>query len=281
MAAAPIPSSWAPRLKSLARVIFGFLLFRHGMEQVLGFPAAWEPSAAASFFGIIKLLAFPGGILIMLGLFTRPVCLVLSVLFAAFWFIGPLQGMPHSRNLFGARGPSDPVLLNAFFFLYLSATGAGAWSLDRLRSDVAALAEKTWAPSSLGALRIVAGFLFIHHGIEKYFTGSVPLDAISLRALAGLLEIVGGPILMVGLFSRPLCILLSGEMAFAYFINHARDGFWPSFIEPNQEAAILNCYLFLFMSAAGPGAWSLDGVRSTRSLHRRSKQWLSRESAVS
>jgi putative oxidoreductase len=260
--AGPIPAAWAPQLKSVARIIFGFLLFRHGMEQVLGFPNAWEPSDSASFYGIIKLLAFPGGILIMLGLFTRPVCLVFSVLFAVFWFFGPLQGMPHSRNLFGARGPSDPVLLNAFFFFYLY-----AGKNERL------------GPYALGALRIVAGFLFIHHGIEKFFSSTVPLSP--LRTFAGSLEVVGGPMMMLGLFTRPLCFLLSGEMAFAYFINHARDGFWPSFIEPNQEAAILNCFLFLFMSAAGPGAWSLDGLRSARSLKRRSDRWVSSESTVS
>jgi putative oxidoreductase len=276
----PAPPAYAPQLKSLARIIFGFLLFRHGMEQVLGFPGAWEPSAPLSFYGVIKLLAFPGGILMMLGLFTRPVALLFSVMFAVFWFAGPLQGMPHSLRLFGARGPSDPVLLNAFFFLYLYATGAGAWSLDRWRNVEIAEREKPWSPYALGALRIVAGFLFIHHGIEKYFGGRVPLDLVSLRALAGTLENVGGPMMMLGLFARPLFFLLSGEMAFAYFINHSPDGFWPSFVEPNQEAAILNCYLFLFMSAAGPGAWSLDGLRA-RVQKRRSHEWVSTESVVS
>ena len=92
----------------------------------------------------------------------------------------------------------------------------------------------------------------------------VPLDSTSLRALAAVLECVGGPMLMAGLFTRPLAFLLSGEMAFAYFMNHAPEGFWGSFIEPNQEAAILNCFLFLFLWAAGPGAWSLDGLRMAR-----------------
>ena len=64
---------------------------------------------------------------------------------------------------------------------------------------------------------------------------------------------------MIGLFTRPLAFLLSGEMAFAYFLNHAPDGFLGSFVEPNQEAAILNCFLFLFLWGAGPGAWSVDG----------------------
>jgi len=91
-------------------------------------------------------------------------------------------------------------------------------------------------------------------------TGRVPLDLTSLRALAAGLEFVGGPMLMVGLFTRPVAFLLSGEMAFAYFLNHWPERFWGSFVEPNQEAAILNSFLFLFLWGAGPGAWSLDGA---------------------
>jgi putative oxidoreductase len=282
-----IPAKWTSELQSLARIIFGFLLFRHGMEQVLGYPAAFTDHATMSVGGVVKLLAFPGGILIMLGLFTRPLCLVLSPLFLSYWFVGPLQiGLLPNRNLFGARGPSDPVLLNGFFFLYLALTGPGVWSVDRLLHRDAGSAPRDqayaepptrqprWgavrgaqqtrlAASSVGALRIVAGFLFIHHGLEKVF-GRFPVDITFLRALAASLELVGGPMLMAGLFTRPLAFLLSGEMAFAYFINHARDGFWPSFVEPNQEAAILNCFLFLFLWAVGPGAWSLDGLRRRR-----------------
>jgi len=265
-----MPVRWAPHLLSLARLIFGFLLFRHGMEQVLGFPPAWVPSEPTSFYGVIKLLAFPGGILIALGLALRPVCLVLSAMYLVFWFAGPLANyLADGTRLFGARGPSDPVLLNGLFFLYLALEGGGAWSLDRLRGGGAGSASRDpayvrrLAPYALGALRIVAGFLFIHHGIDKV-TGRLPLDLTSLRALAAALEFVGGPMLMLGLFTRPVVFILSGEMAFAYFINHWPERFWGSFVEPNQEAAILNCFLFLFLWAAGPGVWSLDGARHRR-----------------
>lgn len=252
--------------QSLARIIFGFLLFRHGMEQVLGFPAAFTNEAATSFGGVLKLLAFPGGILIMLGLFTRPVCFVLSILSLVWWFVGPLQiGLLPDRYLFGSRGPSDPVLLNAFFFMYLAVTGPGGWSVDRLLNrEREVTLDSPWAAYSLGALRIVTAFLFIHHGIGKIW-GPVPVtDITSLRALAAFLELVGGPILMVGFFTRSLAFLFSGEMAFAYFLNHAPEGFWASFVRPSQEAAILNCFLFLLLWAAGPGAWSLDGLRQRR-----------------
>jgi putative oxidoreductase len=294
-----IPAGFTPELQSLARIIVGFLIFRHGMEQLSGFPGAWREVAALSLFGALKLLCFPGGILMMLGLLTRPAALILGVAHLLYWLVEPLPDtLLHGRRLFGAGGaPSDHILLPGFFFLYVSVTGPGAWSLDRLLGreagsagsasrnpayerragsaeprrhdseiDVrrAGSAKRTrLAGYSLGALRIVAGFLFIFHGIPKLF-GNVPPDPMSLRALAGVLECVGGPMLMAGLLTRPLAFLLSGEMAFAYFMNHAPDGFWGSFVEPNQEAAILNCFLFLFLWAAGPGAWSLDGLRERR-----------------
>ena len=230
------------------------------MEQVLGFPPAWVPTEPTSFYGIIKLLAFPGGILIMLGLWLRPVCLVLSAMYLVYWLVGPLAAyLTEGARLFGARGPSDPVLLNGLFFLYMVLAGGGAWSLDRLRNPKEAVSESRWAPYALAVLRIVAGFLFIFHGIDKV-TGRVPLDLTSLRALAAALEFVGGPMLMAGLFTRPVAFILSGEMAFAYFLNHWPERFWGSFVEPNQEAAILNSFLFLFLWGAGSGAWSLDGA---------------------
>jgi uncharacterized membrane protein YphA (DoxX/SURF4 family) len=256
----PLSARWLGELQSLARIIVGFLLVRHGMEQTFGFPPAFTPVDAGSFLGVIKLLALPGGVLIMLGLFTRSVCLALSGLLLGYWLVGPLPAtVLGGSTLFGARGPSDPLLLSGLFLLYLVAAGPGSWSLDRLHNREAALARRHWAPYALFALRIVAGFLFIHHGFDKVAGTRIPLDWTSLRALAAVLELVGGPLLMLGLFTRPLAFLLSGEMAFAYFINHSPEGFWGSFAEPNQEASILNCFLFLFIWAAGPGAWSLDG----------------------
>lgn len=263
-----IPERWTPELQSLARVIVGFLLFRHGMEQVLGFPGAWREVPTASLFGALKLICLPGGLLVMLGLFTRPVAIVLAVAHLAYWFIEPLPAtLFQGERLFGSRGaPSDHLILPALFFVCLFFTGAGAWSLDRwLKRDAGGTYDARRAAYALGVFRIVAGFLFIFHGTGKVTGASwEALDPISLRALAAVLELVGGPMIMLGLFTRPLAFLLSGEMAFAYFLSHAPEGFWGSFAEPNQEAAILFCFLYLFMWAAGPGAWSLDGLLRSR-----------------
>lgn len=255
---ASIPAKWTPYLQSLARVIFGFLVLRHGMEQVFAYPEA-SSAPRMSFEGILELLAFPAGLLIMLGLFTRPVALVLGMMYFVLFFVGPLQ-----RGPFTHRNGGDPVLLNCFFFLYLAAAGPGPWSLDRLRhANAEALYDPRWAPYALAILRIVAGYLFLMHGLEKFFGvggGRIDRDITTIRGLAGLLENVGGPLLMLGLFVRPTAFILSGEMAVAYFRNWAPRGFWESFAQPGMEASILFCFLFLFLWAAGAGAWSLDGL---------------------
>jgi putative oxidoreductase len=115
----------------------------------------------------------------------------------------------------------------------------------------------------LGLLRLITGFLFIQYGSAKLFAfpGSMSpdgstVDPMSLMGLAGVLELVGGGLFLAGLFTRPIAFVLSGEMAFAYFIGHASQGFWPLL---NQGVApILFCFVFLYFSAAGPGALSLS-----------------------
>lgn len=248
-----------PYLQSLARIVFGFLILRHGLEQLLGYP---EASAAArmSYEGILELVAVPAGVLMIAGLFTRQVGLVLAVMYVILFFVGPLQ-----RGPFTHRNGGDPVLLNAFFFLYLAASGGGAWSVDRLRGRESA--DDRWAHTTLGVLRIVAGCLFVMHGLEKLFGvggGRIDRDIMTMRGLAGWLESFGGPLIITGLFTRPVAFILSGEMAVAYFRSWAPRGFWQSFTLPGMEASILFCYLFLFLCAAGPGAWSLGDLLRRR-----------------
>lgn len=128
---------------------------------------------------------------------------------------------------------------------------------------------QSWAPRLLSILRIVAAFLFMQVGTAKLFGlpapimpdgGTAPLG--TLPGIAGALETFGGLLLLLGLFTRPVAFILSGEMAVAYFIGHAPQGFWPVL---NQGApAVFYCFLFLYLSAAGAGPWSLDAKRSRR-----------------
>ena len=122
-----------------------------------------------------------------------------------------------------------------------------------------------WAPRLLSLLRIVAAFMFIHPGTMKLFGwpmampggGTVPL--LSQMGIGGAMEIVGGTLLLLGLFTRPVAFILSGEMAVAYFQFHAPQSFWP--LVNQGQPAVLFCFIWLYLSAAGPGPWSLDAFR--------------------
>ncbi len=121
--------------------------------------------------------------------------------------------------------------------------------------------KKEWAPQLLSILRIIVAFLFFQVGSAKWFAfpaaimpggGTAPVG--SLVWFAGVIEVVGGTFFLLGLFTRPVAFILSGEMAFAYFIGHAGNGFWPVL---NQGApAVFYCFTFLYFSAAGAGLWT-------------------------
>jgi putative oxidoreductase len=125
------------------------------------------------------------------------------------------------------------------------------------------------SPYALAALRIVTALLFIEHGTMKLFgfpaameSGTVAL--FSLMGSAAILELVGGALILVGLFTRPVAFLLAGEMAVAYWMAHAPQNLYP--ILNGGEGAILYCFVFLYLVFAGPGALSLDAARSETGL---------------
>ena len=109
-------------------------------------------------------------------------------------------------------------------------------------------------------LRIVAGVLFACHGAQKLFgvLGSDGVTLVSRAGLAGVIEFFGGGLIAVGLFTPYVAFIASGEMAAAYFLAHAPQGFWP--IANRGELAVLYCFVFLYLAARGPGPLSLDGV---------------------
>ncbi len=115
-------------------------------------------------------------------------------------------------------------------------------------------------PRLLSVLRIVAAFMFMTHGMQKWLSFPVPSThptvLWSLSGAAGVLELLGGFLLLLGLYTRPVAFVLSGLMAFAYFIAHAPVAFWP--IINHGELAALYCFVFLYLAAAGGGPWSAD-----------------------
>ncbi len=118
-----------------------------------------------------------------------------------------------------------------------------------------------WSPRTLSVLRIIAAFLFMPHGAQKLFGFLAPQHTIlppvfSLLGLAGMLEFFGGLFILLGLFTRPVAFILSGEMAVAYFMVHAPKGFWP--LGNGGDLAAIFCFVFLYLAIAGGGAWSVD-----------------------
>lgn len=123
-------------------------------------------------------------------------------------------------------------------------------------------ALSAWAPRALSVLRIMSALLFMQHGTQKLlgFPAAYPNPLSPLSTTAGVLELVGGALLAVGLFSRPVAFLLSGMMAVAYFMAHAPQDFFP--LLNRGELAIMFCFAFLYIFFAGPGPWSADAVRA-------------------
>jgi putative oxidoreductase len=119
----------------------------------------------------------------------------------------------------------------------------------------------SFRPHFLSALRVATGLLFLQHGTTKLL--SFPLTPMSggtdgMTLTTGALELVGGALIVLGLFTRPVAFILSGMMAVAYFMAHAPQGFYP--LLNGGELAALYCFAFLYLSAAGGGPWSLDAI---------------------
>ena len=120
-----------------------------------------------------------------------------------------------------------------------------------------------YRPQALAALRIMTALLFIEHGTQKFIDfppAAQPFgDLMNILGVAGVLEVVGGVLILIGLFTRPTAFVLCGFMAVAYFMAHAPQDFFP--INNRGDAAVLFCFVFLYLTAAGPGAFALDNGR--------------------
>ena len=121
----------------------------------------------------------------------------------------------------------------------------------------------SWADCILATLRIVAGYGFMLHGVQKLFgvLGGTQQEILSLLGIAGVIELVGGTLIAIGLLTRPVAFLCSGQMAVAYFLGHvARFGGFLFPVVNDGERAVLYCFVFLYIASRGPGEWSVDGL---------------------
>ncbi|WP_336978033.1 DoxX family protein [Brevundimonas nasdae] len=124
-----------------------------------------------------------------------------------------------------------------------------------------------WSSRALAALRIVAGLLFLAHGVIKVFgfpAGAEPgqQEMLSLFGIGGVIELITGLLLILGLFTRPAAFIASGQMAVAYWMFHFPSSPYPAV--NGGDAAILYCFIFLYIFTAGPGAWSIDNRTAKR-----------------
>lgn len=123
----------------------------------------------------------------------------------------------------------------------------------------------SWSDKLLSVLRIVTGLAFLHHGTSKFFglpPFPMPGQLPPLLVAAGAIELVGGALLVIGLFTRPVAFIASGMCAVGYFMAHAPKGFFPSV--NGGEAILLYCFIFLYLAAAGGGAWSVDAATARK-----------------
>ncbi|QKS00150.1 DoxX family protein [Sphingomonas sp. CL5.1] len=125
-----------------------------------------------------------------------------------------------------------------------------------------------WRPRMLSILRIMAALLFMEHGLMKLFAFPLPQPGVpnplpTILLVAAVIEVVGGALLALGLFTRLAAFICSGQMAVAYFTAHMPQGFWPG--GNGGDAAVLFCFIFLYLVFAGPGSWSIDAARGRRS----------------
>lgn len=127
----------------------------------------------------------------------------------------------------------------------------------------------TWTPRALAALRLVTAYLYLQAGTAKllhvpHLAAFDQLSVLSLIGFAGMLETGGSLLLLLGLFTRPVAFILSGEMAVAYFGVHARQGHFSMPALNQGELAVLYCFIFLFLATAGAGSWSIDAHRALK-----------------
>jgi putative oxidoreductase len=124
-----------------------------------------------------------------------------------------------------------------------------------------------WSARMLSILRIMTGLLFLEHGTQKSFWASRHHPTLGraflLLGLQGIIELVGGVLIVIGLFTRPVAFILAGDMAVAYFMRHAPRDFFP--LVNMGQLAILFCFVFLYLFIAGGGAWSIDQRHASRS----------------
>jgi putative oxidoreductase len=243
---------------------------QHGLEKLFGFAGARPEPTLWAIRGVGGILETVGGPLLALGLFTRPVAFILSGEMCVAYFRAWAP-----RGFFPIANGGEEATMNSFIFLWLVTAGAGAWGLDALierRKGIRPLFRRlaAWEPEVRSMMRIILGFLLMLHGVRKLFgvleavvgrARNTPLAIDGLPSFTGYIDLIGGVLLMAGLFVRQTAVVLGLEAILAYALIAQPRTLWP--IRNGGIEALLYFVVFLYFFAAGAGAWSLDALRDS------------------
>lgn len=245
----------SPVARSLLRAVAGLLFWQHGMQKLLGwFGGPVFPAFSLLWFAAV--LESIGGPLLAIGLLTRPVAFVLAGEMLVAYRIGHVL-----LGFWPVRNGGVQALQFCCIFVHLAAAGPGSLAVDSFLSAKTSLNKwlEKLAPITLAILRVGSAFLFWQYGASKFvgWFGGHRVPLFQLHWFAGVMEFFGAPLLALGLFTRLLAFLYSGEMAVAYWTSHfpRGPGVWP--IQNGGEPAVLFCFIYLYLLTAGPGAFSI------------------------
>ena len=259
---------------SLLRIAAGLLFFQHGAEKLWGFAGARIVGYNFhSLIGVAGPIEVIGGALIIFGLFTRATAFILAGEMAVAYFT---RWAP--RGFWPISNGGEEAALFCFIFFWLVFAGPGGLSLDQVlaagqghRGRLSSTLS-SWEPRLRSLLRVVFAFILSLHGFRLLFgllpalagrRGAVPMALDGLPTAFGALEIAGGLLLFIGLFTRPAAVILSAELLFAYFYVAAPRSVWP--IHNGGDEVLLYFLAFVYLAAKGAGARSLDDLRTKSS----------------
>ncbi len=256
------------RILSLIRVATGLLFLQHGAEKLWGFAGGQIDHHFLTLHGFAGPLEVIGGSLITVGLFTRLAAFILCGQMAVAYF-----DQWAGRGFFPISNGGEEAVIFCFTYLWLVTAGAGPWAVDRwlARESKVARTLEEWEPWGRAIARVILAFLFSLHGYRHVFgllsksagrAAVIPLAIDQLPAFAGWVEIAGGLLLALGLWTRVAAAIVCVEAAAAYVLAAAPRGVWP--IHNGGNETLMYLAVFLFLAVHGAGALSLDALFQAR-----------------
>jgi putative oxidoreductase len=256
------------RVLSVTRIATGLLFFEHGAEKLWGFAGGQIDRNFLTLHGFAGPLEVIGGTLITLGLCTRLAAFILCGQMAVAYF-----DQWAGRGFFPISNGGEEAVIFCFTYLWLVTAGPGPWSFDRWSSWESNLARlfHEWEPRGRATVRIMLAFTFALHGYRHVFgllaksagrAAVIPLAIDKLPAIVGWWEIVGGLLLLLGLFTRFSAAVCCVELVAAYLLESAPRGLWP--IRNGGNETLMYLAVFLFLAISGAGALAIDSLRDAR-----------------